>query len=246
LFATRDNVTPSPQTVSARLREAVAAGRLEFDAAQHEAAARLDALSGRLRSKPRGLLKALSARKAAERGLYLWGGVGRGKTLLMDMFFASLELPQAQRCHFYRFMRGVHAELGGIIGQTQPLEVVAQRIARRAQIVCLDEFLVADIADAMILGGLLDGLFRRGVTLVATSTLRRRICTRTGCSASASCPPSSSFNPMSKSCTWTAASTIGCASSSRRQPTWTPNCRPRLPLSRRASPRSPAAARRGP
>jgi len=152
------------------LHEAVAAGRLEFDAAQHEAAAHLDALSGRLRSRPRGLLQALSARKA-ERGLYLWGGVGRGKTLLMDMFFASLQLPQAERCHFYRFMRGVHAELASIKGRAQPLEVVAQRIARRAQIVCLDEFLVADIADAMILGGLLGGLFRRGVTLVATSNL---------------------------------------------------------------------------
>ncbi len=165
-------MTSSPQSVGARLHEAVAAGRLEFDAAQQEAAVRLDDLSARLRSRPRGLLKALSARKqAAASGLYLWGGVGRGKTLLMDMFFASLELPQAQRCHFYRFMRGVHAELGGIHGQTRPLEVVAQRIARRTQIVCLDEFLVADIADAMILGGLLEGLFRRGVTLVATSNI---------------------------------------------------------------------------
>lgn len=164
-------MTPSPQTVSARLQEAVAAGRLEFDAAQYEAAAHLDALSGRLRSRPRGLVKALSARRSAERGLYLWGGVGRGKTLLMGMFFASLQMPRAQRWHFYRFMRGVHAELGGINGQTRPLELVAQRIGRRAQIVCLDEFLVADIADAMILGGLLDGLFRRGVTLVATSNL---------------------------------------------------------------------------
>ena len=173
MFATAEpDVTLAPQTVGARLHEAVTAGRLEFDAAQQEAAARLDALSARLRSRPRGLLKALSARKkAAERGLYLWGGVGRGKTLLMDMFFASLELPQAKRWHFYRFMRDVHAQLGGISGQTRPLESVAQRIARRAQIVCLDEFLVADIADAMILGGLLEGLFRRGVTLVATSNL---------------------------------------------------------------------------
>ncbi len=100
---------------------------------------------------------------------------------------------------------------------------MAQRIARRAQIVCLDEFLVADIADAMILGGLLDGLFRRGVTLVATSNLAPQDLYQDGLQRQRFVPAIELCNPMSKSCTWTAASTIGCASSSRRRPTWTPS-----------------------
>jgi cell division protein ZapE len=106
-----------------------------------------------------------------QRGLYLWGGVGRGKTMLMDCFYESLRFPRRERTHFYRFMRQVHAELRTIAGRTEPLEIVAQRLAGRARVICLDEFFVADIADAMILAGLLGGLFRRGVTLVATSNM---------------------------------------------------------------------------
>ena len=103
------------------------------------------------------------------RGLYLWGGVGRGKTLLMDWFYESLRFPRRERTHFYRFMRRVHAELRSIKNREQPLEIVAQRLSRKARVICLDEFFVADIADAMILAGLFEGLFRRGVTLIATS-----------------------------------------------------------------------------
>jgi len=166
-----------PKTVSARLSEEVAARRLEFDATQQAAAARLTALGEELR-RPPALLESLRLRlpwlpagaaAAAPRGLYIWGGVGRGKTLLMDWFFASLGTPRAERWHFYRFMRGVHAELGGIKGRLRPLEQVARIIAARSKIICLDEFFVADIADAMILAGLFAGLFRRGVTLIATS-----------------------------------------------------------------------------
>jgi cell division protein ZapE len=167
------------KTVSARLQEKVAAHRLEFDAAQSEAAARLSDLSESLRRRSptllqrlRSWLPPLSAGSAepGPRGLYLWGGVGRGKTLLMDLFFASLQSP-AERTHFYHFMRRVHAELGGIEGRSQPLDVVAQRFAAHTRVICLDEFFVADIADAMILAGLFEGLFRRSVTLVATSNL---------------------------------------------------------------------------
>src|SRR4029077_5892660 len=104
-----------------------------------------------------------------QRGLYLWGGVGRGKTMLMDWFYESLRIPRRERTHFYRFMRHVHAELRAVNRRIRPLETVAEKLARRARVICLDEFFVADIADAMILAGLFEGLFRRGVTLIATS-----------------------------------------------------------------------------
>jgi cell division protein ZapE len=107
--------------------------------------------------------------RAPQRGLYLWGGVGRGKTMLMDWFYGSLQGSGRERVHFYRFMRRVHAELRAAPQRTQPLERVAERLARAARVICLDEFFVADIADAMILAALFEGLFRRGVTLVATS-----------------------------------------------------------------------------
>ncbi len=105
----------------------------------------------------------------------MWGGVGRGKTLLMDLFFSSLQnaaaAPRAERSHFYHFMRAVHAELGSIKQHTEPLDIVAERLAAQTRLICLDEFFVTDIADAMILSGLFDGLFRRGVTLVTTSNV---------------------------------------------------------------------------
>jgi cell division protein ZapE len=155
----------------------VAADRLQLDSAQEEAAMQLDRVAERLRREPRWLddwrrrLGAKSAGRTAPRGLYLWGGVGRGKTLLMDAFFASLGPVPGERTHFYRFMRHVHEELGRIKGRTSPLEAVARRIAKRVRVLCLDEFFVADIADAMILSGLLEGLFRHGMTLVATSNV---------------------------------------------------------------------------
>ncbi|HEY5790154.1 MAG TPA: cell division protein ZapE [Gammaproteobacteria bacterium] len=103
------------------------------------------------------------------RGLYLWGGVGRGKTFLMDAFHDCLPFEGKLRVHFHRFMHGVHAELQRLRGNADPLELVAERLARQARVICLDEFIVVDITDAMLLGGLLRGLFARGVTLVATS-----------------------------------------------------------------------------
>ena len=165
-------------SVSARLEAAVAEHRLEFDSGQARAAERLDALAAALRVPDGGVLQALRSRiswfpqgaeRTAPRGVYLWGGVGRGKTLLMDAFHASLGAVRSEREHFYRFMRGIHGELALIKGRTDPLDLAAAHIAQRARVLCLDEFFVSDIADAMILAGLLQGLFRRGVVLVATS-----------------------------------------------------------------------------
>jgi cell division protein ZapE len=104
-------------------------------------------------------------------GLYLWGGVGRGKTYLVDAFFECLPFREKLRLHFHRFMQRVHAELTSLEGEKNPLETVADRFSREARVLCFDEFFVTDIGDAMILGGLMKALFARGVTLVATSNI---------------------------------------------------------------------------
>jgi cell division protein ZapE len=108
-----------------------------------------------------------------ERGIYLWGGVGRGKTFLMDLFHAHVGVP-TRREHFHRLMKDLHARLGELRDRRDlpdPLQHVAADIARDTRVLCLDELFVSDIADAMLLGGLFAGLFERGVTLVFTSNL---------------------------------------------------------------------------
>ncbi|RKZ36181.1 MAG: cell division protein ZapE, partial [Gammaproteobacteria bacterium] len=104
-------------------------------------------------------------------GLYLWGRVGRGKTHLVNSFFDSLPFDRKLRRHFHRFMQVVHGELRTLRRTVDPLQTVAQRISDDARVVCLDEFHIADIADAMLLGRLLKALFARGVTVVATSNI---------------------------------------------------------------------------
>ncbi len=104
-------------------------------------------------------------------GLYIWGGVGRGKTYLMDNFYESLPFPKKMRIHFHRFMRRVHTELERLDQQKNPLQKVADIISSEARVICFDEFFVSDIADAMILGALMSELFHRGVVLVATSNI---------------------------------------------------------------------------
>lgn len=103
------------------------------------------------------------------RGIYLWGDVGRGKTFLMDLFFATLNVEEKRRTHFHRMMSEVHHRLKALTDKESPLGVVAETLAKDFRVLCFDEFFVQDIGDAMILAQLLDGLFEHGVTLVATS-----------------------------------------------------------------------------
>ena len=106
------------------------------------------------------------------KGVYLWGGVGRGKSFLMDSFYSVVEVRRKTRIHFHEFMRGVHRELDELKGISDPLDAVAARIAKKYRLVCFDEFHVSDIADAMILHRLLTALFDLGVVFVMTSNYR--------------------------------------------------------------------------
>lgn len=153
-----------------------------YDAAQEQAVELLQQLYERLlevetAAKPKGLkaklLASLGKQAAVEpvKGLYFWGGVGRGKTYLMDAFYDALPFERKMRVHFHRFMRRVHADLKALQGAKNPLQQVARGIADEARVICFDEFFVSDITDAMILGGLFELLFDYGVCLVATSNI---------------------------------------------------------------------------
>jgi len=104
-------------------------------------------------------------------GLYIWGSVGRGKTWLMDLFYEHLPVARKQRVHFHRFMQRVHHSLAEQGQVRDPLPRIAAEWAQKCSVLCLDELFVSDIADAMLLGGLFEGLFRNGVTLVTTSNI---------------------------------------------------------------------------
>lgn len=129
------------------------------------------ASAGSLSNRLRRLLPGTSS-SAGTNGIYLWGGVGRGKTFLMDLFYSSLKIRQKKRIHFHRMMHDIHARLKKLENTEDPLDQVAADIAAETRVLCFDEFFVSDIGDAMLLGRLLDGLFRRGVTLVATSNAK--------------------------------------------------------------------------
>ncbi|MDB5903911.1 MAG: putative ATPase [Betaproteobacteria bacterium] len=111
----------------------------------------------------------LLARKRVVRGLYIWGGVGRGKSFLMDSFYACAPVARKQRIHFHRFMQQVHRELHRHQGQADPLGIIAREWAGHARLLCLDEFHITDITDAMMMKRLLEALFEQGVVVVTTS-----------------------------------------------------------------------------
>ena len=170
---------------ASRYQLALNEGTHQPDDVQREAVNRLDTIYQELTARPAegeqsGGLKAALGRllgkkepqtHAPVRGLYMWGGVGRGKTWLMDLFYLSLPGTRKQRLHFHRFMLRVHEELTALQGKSDPLEIVADRFKAETDILCFDEFFVSDITDAMLLGGLMKALFARGITLVATSNI---------------------------------------------------------------------------
>lgn len=143
------------------------------DAAQENAVRHLQRLYDELTSahNKNGLISKLFSKPKLIKGLYFWGGVGRGKTYLMDIFFEELPFPEKMRTHFHRFMKRVHEDLTKLKGHKNPLILITDEIAKETRIICFDEFFVSDIADAMILGTLFEALFKRGITLVATSNI---------------------------------------------------------------------------
>src|SRR5262245_13514400 len=156
-------------------RESLERHRYTADPAQLHAVARLDDLRVRLHERDsRPWLTRVGdavrgrARDSSMRGVYLWGGVGRGKTFVLDLFHAHVGVT-ARREHFHRYMKDVHARLGALRSQPDPLDLVAAEMAREWRVLCLDELFVSDIGDAMILAGLFTGLTAAGVALVCTS-----------------------------------------------------------------------------
>ena len=154
----------------------------QYDAAQENAVKHLQRLYEDLRNKPlevTGFKKVLNRwkrviakpEKKTIQGLYFWGGVGRGKTYLVDTFYDCLPFPNKMRVHFHRFMHRVHDEMKLLAGQSDPLKIIAKKFADETCIICFDEFFVSDITDAMILGTLFEELFAHQVILVATSNI---------------------------------------------------------------------------
>lgn len=172
------------ESVRRQYEALVASGELMPDPRQQALADVLDALNVELaacaqksKQSALGWLFAKGGKPAAQRGLYIWGGVGRGKTMLMDMFFRAAPASRKRRVHFHAFMAEVHERIesfrrklkSGAAKGDDPIPPVATELAAEAQLLCFDEFSVTDIADAMILGRLFEQLFARNITVVATS-----------------------------------------------------------------------------
>ncbi len=168
---------PGVSRPSTQYAAGVAGGEWQADPAQQPALAELDRIHGALLASAdenagplRRLLSSLRP-SAPIAGLYLWGGVGRGKTFLTELLFEHIPIVAKRRLHFHRFMAEVHARLHALREQRDPLRIVARDLSADARLLVLDECIVTDIGDAMLLGHLLELLFARGVTLVATSNI---------------------------------------------------------------------------
>ena len=142
------------------------------DAAQRRAVDRLQQCYDdwvQYKAQRSSTFKRLINRPQVPKGVYMWGGVGRGKSFLMDSFYSVVPVVRKTRLHFHEFMRGVHQQLDELKGVADPLDEVAKRIAKKYRLICFDEFHVSDIADAMILYNLLSALFANGVSFIMTS-----------------------------------------------------------------------------
>ncbi|MBN9553498.1 MAG: AFG1 family ATPase [Alphaproteobacteria bacterium] len=158
----------------ARYRRALTDGALRPDAAQQKAAEKLHALARALTRYRPGWFSALFRKPSLPRGLYIWGDVGRGKSMLMDLFFEEVTAEPKRRVHFNAFMTEVHARLHVERGRSDaadPIPSVARALAQEARLLCFDEFQVTDVADAMILGRLFEHLLNAGTVIVATSNV---------------------------------------------------------------------------
>ncbi|QQN38220.1 MULTISPECIES: cell division protein ZapE [unclassified Acinetobacter] len=162
-----------PLSPAERYAQAIASGQFMPDEAQAQAVHELDRVWQELIQRFKASKKAFRRfrRQTSPRGVYMWGGVGRGKTWLMDQFFESIPFRRKTRMHFHHFMQHVHRELNKLSGQRNPLDQVADQIYQQAVVICFDEFFVSNVTDAMILSELFQKLFTRGITLVATSNI---------------------------------------------------------------------------
>lgn len=163
----------APLSPAERYAQALESGKFMPDEAQAEAVRELERVWQELIQRYKASKKAFRRfrRQSTPHGVYMWGGVGRGKTWLMDQFYESIPFRRKTRMHFHHFMQQVHKELNKLSGQRNPLDIVADQIYKDAVVICFDEFFVSNVTDAMILSDLFQKLFARGITLVATSNI---------------------------------------------------------------------------
>lgn len=169
---------PGAETPWQRYQSDLQREDFSHDAAQEVAVAELQDLFERVLARREAnsrfgsrIKRVFQRERPPEPGLYFWGGVGRGKTYLMDAFYDCLPFERKLRVHFHRFMQRVHRELAELEGEKNPLDIIGERLAGEAEVICFDEFFVSDIADAMILANFLEAIFARGIALVATSNI---------------------------------------------------------------------------